>query len=150
VARIKDHTGREWNLRLTTGILPDLRAAGCDLSEAVKSGSWLGELLFSDVERIGGIAWVMLAEQATSAGIDRAGFDQLLDCDFVDAIAAGLEEEIIGFFHRGRRKHLQAQLPKITAKMDEEMSRIASEAAEKAIAAMDAKARSMSSDFAGS
>lgn len=150
MARIKDYTGREWCLRLTTGILPDLKAIGCDLSEAVKSGAWLGELLFSDVDRIGEIAWVLVREQASSAGVDRAAFNNLLDVDFVDAIATALEEEIIGFFHRGRRKQLQAQLPKITAKLNEEMSLLAEKAAEKAIAAMDEKSKSMSNDFVGS
>lgn len=150
MARFKDYTGREWNLRLTLGLLPDLKAAGCDLSEAVKSGDWLGDILFGDMERFAGILWAFLKDEAKAAGINRDAFDKLVDPDFAEAASLAIQEEIINFFHRGQKQHLKAQLPKVLAQLNQRMGELANQAGDRAIAEMNAKADSILSESATS
>lgn len=149
MARFKDYTGHEWTLRLTVGVLPDLKRIGCDLSEAVKSGEWLGDIIFGDMERLANILWEFLRDQATVVGLDRESFNKLIDPEFMDAAAAALQDEIIAFFHRGQREAMKAQLPKVTARLNQDMSRIAEKATEQALEAMAAKAESILSGSGG-
>lgn len=133
MARFSDSTGYEWDLRLNRGVLPDLKRAGLDLDRATKEANWLGDVLFGDVDVLAEAMWVLLAEQAQRAGLDRNQFDRRLDAETFDRAGTALLEEIVDFFHRGRSKHIKDRLPKILTAIDAKMGTLADAATERAI-----------------
>jgi hypothetical protein len=135
MARFKDSTGFEWDLRLNFGVLPDLKRAGCDLENATKDSGWLAEVLFGEPGRLADVFWVLLGEQAQRAGLDRDAFNRRLDVETFDAGGRALLDEVIDFFQRGRAGQIKKRLPRILAAMEGKLDDLTEEATEKAVSA---------------
>ena len=133
MARFSDSVGFEWDLRLSRGILPDLKRAGFDLDRATKEADWLADVLFGSADTLAEALWVLLAEQAQRAGLDRNQFDRRLDVETLDRAGKALLDEILDFFHRGRSHHIKARLPRILAELDAKMGTAADRALEASI-----------------
>lgn len=139
MASFKDADNREWKLRLTVGLLGDVkRDAGVDLGAAIKSPQSLAEILYTDPADLVKVLWVCVESQAKEAGVSPEEFGHAFDGPTIEKAGEALLEAVADFFPRTAiAKRIKTDLPKLLEQVDREM-----------IARLD-QVTSMSSDSAG-
>jgi hypothetical protein len=123
VASFKDADGREWKLRLTVGLLGDVRRdAGVDLGAAIKSPKDLAGILYADPADLVKVLWVLVEKQATDAGVSPEEFGHAFDGAAIERAGEALLEAVADFFPRsaiGRK--IKSNLPKLLEQVDREI-----------------------------
>jgi hypothetical protein len=104
MARFADCTGREWTLRLTVGLLDDVRdQLGIDLWKVTTDAAAAVEPLYTDVRKLVGLLWLLVEREAAKAGVSPEEFGRALDAEALDASAEALFEALLRFFQRRAR-----------------------------------------------
>lgn len=98
MAKFKDADGREWELRITMGLLPRLKAAGLDIAETVKAGS-LDVAWMRDVDLLGKVLWVLVERQAEKLGVTPEQLADGIDGPTLYALSLAYAEALADFSH---------------------------------------------------
>lgn len=98
MATFKDTQGREWELRLTMGMLPRLKAAGLDLAETVREGRLEVEWM-RDVDLLGKVLWVLVERQAEKLGVSPEQLADAIDGPTLFALSLAYAEALADFSH---------------------------------------------------
>lgn len=121
-----DALGHRWRLAFTIGDLPRLRAAGFDLTAALKTETGVIEFLFGDPERLAAALWVLCESQAAAAGVSPEQFATALDADAIDAACTALMGYVVDFRHRlpGARAAAKAAIPGAVMRAEAAMAEV--------------------------
>lgn len=133
-----DKDGRAWTLRLTVGSLAAFRAAGIDLSKALRSAEGLAEILFADPENLVRVLWVLCEGQAKEKGVDPQAFAEGFDGPALESATEALLSAVADFFPRTAvGKALRESQPKTLAAMDRALIQAMTRRAESAISTLN-------------
>lgn len=125
--KFTDRLNREWSVELDNSMLPDLKAAGFDLSKfprdesgaAAFAADLTGVLL--DPERLGRILWTVCEEQCAARGIDERAFARGFNADALvqaaDAVLLATFDHV--FLRPELRGWFRERLPKAWEKIAE-------------------------------
>lgn len=121
MSSFKDNTGREWKLRLTVGVVTDVkRETGVDLGKVTQADTAWITFLFGDPGRLVAVLWVLCEKQATAVGVTPEDFGHLFDGTTLEAAGEAFAGAIADFFPRSRiAKAIRESLGKILAATDE-------------------------------
>lgn len=123
MASFKDADSREWKLRLTVGLLGDVRRdAGIDLGAAIKSPKDLAAILYADPADLVKVLWVLVEFQAKEANVSPEEFGHAFDGSAIERAGEALLEAVADFFPRsviGRK--IKSNLPALLAQVDREI-----------------------------
>ncbi len=151
--RFTDGEGKEWEARITSGHIGELKKeAGFDLYDVVKDkeGKKLAEL-FDDAERFVLFLWIVCKVQAEKAGIDRQAFAYRIDGATIENAAIPVCEAVYDFFPQTRAaaKKLAAAARKVQeatgATVDLAMDAMMDKAIETAKSTLTSKLSALSS-----
>lgn len=119
-SKFVDVNGVEWTLRLTVGMLADIkREAKFDLGEALKSETALAGLFEISPGKLVELLWVMCETQAIAKGVSPQQFGYSFDGATVGAATEALLMAIADFFPRAKvARAIRANLPELLDKMD--------------------------------
>lgn len=108
MASFKDIKGKEWDLRLTHGLVLQLKAAtGVDLYKALDNRlAGLNELT-NDPEKFVGFIYALVEKQAVADQVQPEDFAMLLDGDTLEAMGTAFMEALASFFPRQRAALLE-------------------------------------------
>lgn len=106
---------REWRVRLTIGLIAQLRTdAKFELGKELE-GEDFARALFLDMDRLLDVLWVVCRGEAEAAGLARDQFFAPFGGEELDAASTAFMEAIIDFFQRGRAPAMKAKLPGVMA-----------------------------------
>lgn len=109
-----DTKGRTWRLSISIGVAMKVRNnLGIDLLASDTQNVILK--LAADPITLCGVLWILVEDQATTAGVDQAAFWEALSDDSVEAATFAFLDALIDFFPLAR----QGVLRRIVAKMRE-------------------------------
>lgn len=98
-----DCKGRDWTLRLTVGVLADVRThAGIDLGKAIRSEQSLSDLLFGDPSDLVKVLWVLVSKKAEERQVTPEEFAHGFDGPALEQATEALLQAIADFFPRSR------------------------------------------------
>lgn len=119
----RDADGRDWTLRLTVGLLEEVKeGTGVDLTRVVTSPDGLGDVLFADPRTIVKVLWVIVAAQADKAGVTPESFGYSFDGEAVERATEALVGSVLDFFPRSRpARAMRERLPSILTRADDLM-----------------------------
>lgn len=121
MAKFTDAEGREWDLRITLGLLPRLRAAGLNLSLAAKDPDEFKAL--DDPETLGRVLWTFCESQAAARGVDHESFAAGFDGPAVHAFYGALEVALVDFtLPPAAAARARERLPAVRARAEAEMA----------------------------
>ncbi|MBX3451027.1 MAG: hypothetical protein KF777_15790 [Planctomycetaceae bacterium] len=116
-----DNTGREWPLRLTYGLVRQVRqATGINLLGLSFEGSIVtdGPLVTCDALRLLDVLWALASTEAARQGIPREDFEESLRGDALESAAVALFEELLDFFPAPSRTALRRYRERVLAARD--------------------------------
>lgn len=121
MATFTDCKGREWDFKLTVGLLTEVReATGVKLGEILRSETALSDFLFADPETVGRVMWCCCREQAEAAGVAPESFAAGFDGPTLEAATEAFLGSVADFFPRSKiGAAIKANLPAVLAKADE-------------------------------
>lgn len=126
MATFADKDGTAWSVALTVGDLEDCKEAGADLRPVLRDETKLINLLFHEPDTLVRVMWVLCHRQAEADGVEPEQFARLFDGPTLERASVALVEAVIDFFPRSKvAATLRANLHKLLAKMDADMSRAA-------------------------
>lgn len=121
---------REWELRLTLGLLPKLRDAGFDIKSKPAEPGGIGSLA-DDPERFGRVLFTLCEAQAKEKGISPEQFADGFDGEAIYAATVALWDAIVRFtqppsiaaeVHRAMPGALAREEAKVVARLQTAMS----------------------------
>jgi hypothetical protein len=123
MATFRDADNREWKLRLTVGLLGDVkRDADVDLGAAIKTPQSMAEILYADPANLVRVLWVMVEKQAREAGVTPEEFGHAFDGEAIERAGEALLEAVADFFPRSAiARKIRSELPKLLEAADREM-----------------------------
>lgn len=133
----RDKAGGEWVVEITVATVKRVKGlAGVDLLAIGDEAENLLQRLATDPVALVDVLYAVCHPQITERGLDGDGFADLFSGDSIEAAAAALLEELIGFFQNPRdRAIMTAALGKTRAAMDLARTRIEDKIASGAIEA---------------
>lgn len=118
MAKFTDCENREWDLRLTRGLVAPLREAGFDLNAAAR-GDAAAFAALDDPEAFGRVLWVLCEKQATARGLSPERFADGFDGPATFAALDAFEVAYTDFSYRPAvAAALKAKLPGVTREME--------------------------------
>lgn len=126
MAKFRDAEGREWELRITVGLLPKLREVGLNAARATEAFETV--LKEGDPEKIGQWLWALCEEQAAKIGLAPESFAAGMDGPALFAAADAIAEALTDF----------SQRPTVAAKFKAKLSAVKTGAEAEAIRAVEA------------
>lgn len=115
-----DCKNREWTLRLTVGLMTDVReCAGVRLGDVLRDEAALGALVFGDAEALVKTLWVLCREQAEARGVTPEEFAHGFDGPTLEKAVEAFLGSVADFFPRSRvGQKMRENLPAILADAD--------------------------------
>jgi len=92
----KDTAGRTWEVRITLGLLPRLRAAGLPIKRGATLGQTVGPL--DDPDTLGQVLWAFCERQAEKDGVTPEQFAEGMDGPAISAAVGAVAGAITDFF----------------------------------------------------
>lgn len=132
MASFVDCKGRSWQVRLTLGLLTEVREqAGVKLGEVLRTEQGLADFVFGDVEQLGRVLWCCCREQAEAAGVAPEEFTRGFDGPTLEAATEAVLGSVADFFPRS----------KIAAAIKTNLALVLARADERGVAALEKAAR---------
>ncbi len=94
MARFTDCKGRDWELRLTLGLVKPLREAGFNVADAASFAR------LDDPDLIGRVLWILCEDRATDRGLSPEEFVKGFDGPAIFGAIDALQDAYCDFFHR--------------------------------------------------
>lgn len=127
-----DNKGRAWEVRLTLGLLTEVREqAGVKLGEVLRTEQGLADFVFGDVETLGKVLWVLCREQAERQGVTPEDFAHGFGGDTIEKAVEAVLGSVADFFPRS----------KIGAAIRKNLALVLAKADERGVAALEKAAR---------